>query len=77
MDDDFGWMILLGILAGCLLFLMFVFGYETGKKDATPSPLPLCQYEDDHNCQWNADRQGNGHGRSFVDIDGRTYYLGK
>lgn len=41
---------------------------------AAPS-LPACAHESSTNCVWNAQTSGNGHGRSFVDIDGVAYYL--
>ena len=31
-----------------------------------------CGYEDSMNCRWDASTQGNGHGRSFVDVAGWT-----
>ena len=34
-----------------------------------------CQTEDSYNCTWYADVQGNGQGRSFVDIAGMVIYL--
>lgn len=40
------------------------------------STLPACATEDDPGpCAWDATRQGNGVGRSFVVIEDRTYYL--
>jgi len=36
--------------------------------------LPACATEDSMNCVWDADVQGNGKGRTFVDIDGVAYY---
>lgn len=33
-----------------------------------------CPTEDSTNCYWDASVQGNGEGRSFVDIDGTLYY---
>lgn len=37
--------------------------------------LPHCVTEDSDNCVWDARIDGNGEGRSFVTIDGVTYYL--
>lgn len=37
--------------------------------------LPPCPTEDSVNCQWDAEQQGNGEGRSFtVDSDGNIEY---
>lgn len=36
--------------------------------------LPTCKHEDSSNCYWNAKRQGNGKGRSFVALKGKVYY---
>ena len=33
-----------------------------------------CRYEDSNNCYWNARKHGNGKGRSFVTLRGKTYY---
>lgn len=36
--------------------------------------MPRCAHEDSRNCYWNAKRSGNGKGRSFVHLKGKTYY---
>jgi len=36
--------------------------------------LRVCPAEDSSNCYWDARKQGNGHGRSFATIKGKTYY---
>jgi hypothetical protein len=36
--------------------------------------LVPCPEEDSRNCYWDATRQGNGIGTSFVNIDGTYYY---
>lgn len=36
--------------------------------------LPACTTEDDSACVWDAAAHGNGIGRSFVQIAGRTLY---
>lgn len=52
---------ILGTLAGVVL---------------SPSPLPPCPTEDSVGCHWDAERQGNGQGRSFiVEQDGTVVYL--
>lgn len=37
---------------------------------------PSCATEDSTNCYWDANTQGNGQGRSFIDINGTAYYFG-
>lgn len=37
--------------------------------------MPPCATEDAANCAWNATEQGNGVGRSFVDLGGNAYYV--
>jgi hypothetical protein len=34
-----------------------------------------CPAEDSANCYWNAAQQGNGQGRSFIDLGGRAFFL--
>lgn len=36
--------------------------------------VPPCGVEDDNNCYWEAQTQGNHQGVSFVTIDDMTYY---
>lgn len=36
--------------------------------------LVPCPEEDSRNCYWYADKQGNGIGTSFVNVDGIYYY---
>lgn len=33
-----------------------------------------CKYEYSNNCYWSARKQGNGKGKSFVTLHGKTYY---
>ena len=42
---------------------------------APTSDLPACEFEDSTNCVWNADSQGNGQGRSFINLNGTIHYL--
>jgi len=52
-----------------------VAGYLTGQASAAPG-LPSCQSEDAPGpCYWDATRDGNGTGRSFVVVDGQVTYL--
>jgi hypothetical protein len=37
--------------------------------------LPTCKHEDSRNCYYDAKRRGNGKGRSFANIKGKTYYV--
>lgn len=39
--------------------------------------LPTCQHEDSPSCYWDAKRHGNGLGRSFVHLKGKTYYAAR
>lgn len=43
----------------------------------TNSVLPACETEDQDapDCFWDASKNGNREGRSFVVIDGEVYYL--
>lgn len=34
-----------------------------------------CEYEDSIACTWNATAQGNGHGLSFTNFWGMTFYI--
>jgi hypothetical protein len=38
-------------------------------------PLPACASEDSTNCVWHADTQGNGEGRSFIDVEGKQIFI--
>ena len=40
-----------------------------------PFIVPTCETEDSSNCVWIADIQGNGLGKSFLDINGTAYYV--
>ena len=42
--------------------------------DAMWTKIRTCRTEDSHNCKWNAKRQGNGKGWSFIDRGGQTFY---
>lgn len=46
-------------------------------SDSHPIELAPCATEDSDNCWWDAARDGNGTGRSFVVIDGEISYLTK
>lgn len=37
--------------------------------------LPTCKHEDSRNCFYDAKRRGNGKGRSFANIKGKTYHV--
>lgn len=53
-----------------------VLSVSDSRGNGTRVTIPPCPTEDSDNCYWMADRQGNGKGRSFVTIDGTTYYFG-
>lgn len=44
---------------------------------ATPDPLPPCEVEDGSSgpipCRWDAQKSGNGKGRSFTILDAHTW----
>lgn len=44
------------------------------RPKANPASKP-CATEDSDNCHWDAKKQGNGKGRSFVTVNGKTTYL--
>lgn len=52
------------------LLVLVLLGATLGA--VTPTPCPT---EDSANCVWNAARQGNGIGRSFVDLAGLVIAL--
>lgn len=64
-------------LARTGLFLAVILGVHWVAYAVVPDTapiLPSCATEDSTNCVWNADTQGNGQGRSFIDLDGIAYY---
>lgn len=66
------------IVASSLIVIGFTVGYSQAKQDAEKAPaLPTCTTEDSTNCVWDARIHGNGEGRSFVDLNGHTYFLEK
>lgn len=53
-----------------------VCGWEIDTWHEVASQYPLCRVEDEVNCTWRAEVQGDGFGRSFVAIqDGPVTYL--
>lgn len=59
------------LLAVLVILASITIGAAAAKTTAN---VPLCRTEDSTNCRWDAQLQGNGEGRSFVNIDGVTYY---
>lgn len=58
--------LIVGLLVGAAIVLPF----------GLVPHVPACQTEDqDTTCVWDAQRRGNGEGRSFLVIDGQVYYL--
>lgn len=57
-----------------LSLVWYVVFAALGVGDPT-TPLPHCPTEDSVNCVWYADVQGNGHGQSFVNLDGEVIYI--
>lgn len=39
--------------------------------------LPPCGTEDSSNCIWDAEKYGNGEGKSFIEYEGSIYYKEK
>lgn len=71
-----------GLITICFMFLIAGACLATvlmnnPPLDAAPIELPPCATEDSDNCWWDAARDGNGEGRSFVVIDGQISYLTK
>lgn len=48
--------------------------YVTHVEDRDVVILEPCPTEDSDNCYWDAQRQGNGEGSSFIVLDGVIYY---
>lgn len=53
------------------------FGFYVELSDGTVIDVPVCDTEDQADCIWIAGLQGNGVGRSFVDVAGIAYYFGQ
>lgn len=57
--------------------LTAVTAFALGLAVATPEPgtvtIPTCATEDSDNCIWDAQRSGNGAGKSFISLDGVLY----
>lgn len=45
------------------------------RVDGSEWMVTRCRYEDSRNCYWNAQKRGNHRGRSFIDINGETFYV--
>lgn len=64
-----------GLAVGALGVMAFYVATDDATSPAEPT-TPICQGEDDTDCFWDAETQGNGLGKSFyTDADGNTYYL--
>lgn len=46
-------------------------------RDGSAWVFTPCKQEDSRNCFWWAEGRGNGEGKSFVNLRGRTIYLGE
>lgn len=44
-------------------------------RNYTDTILPPCQYEDEQDCYWDAQRMGNGNGWSFINLHGTYIYF--
>lgn len=64
-----------GLAVGALGVMAFYVATDDATSPAEPT-TPACATEDDTNCFWAGDSQGNGQGESFyVDAAGNAYYL--
>lgn len=64
--------ILLLIIIGALVTRL---GADQDRFDSFTRSIPQCEVEDSQNCFWDAGTSGNGEGESFLDIDGKAYYI--
>lgn len=64
----------LAVVLAYAALVALVFGIQTVAHQYLP-PLPTCAQEDSENCIWDASVDGNGLGRSLVNIEGDVYYL--
>lgn len=48
--------------------------YAELNNGATFAFVP-CRYEDSNNCYWDATRRGNGIGRSYIQLRGKTLFI--
>lgn len=67
------WATVAALIAGAIL----AYGMMTWAVTVADEPgghLPPCSTEDSDDCRWDADRQGNGAGRSFTVVDGVVTY---
>lgn len=65
------------VAAVSVLATLTVVNVALGPATSPVEPTtPACQGEDDTDCFWDAQTQGNGFGKSFyTDAEGNTYYL--
>ncbi|WNT44312.1 membrane protein [Microbacterium phage CandC] len=74
-----GWGGLVTYLGFVAVAVVLIIGAFIGSAITEPSPnppaLPACATEDSDNCWWDATKQGNGAGLSFVVIEGEVTYL--
>lgn len=66
---------LIVLLAGAAIGSLFTLAAIP--QDRPVVTLTPCATEDSTNCYWDATTHGNGQGRSFIDVDGTAYFLGK
>lgn len=53
----------------------YTHGYYNGIATAFCLSLPPCEWEDSENCYWDAQKQGNGKGQSFIDFNGKIHQI--
>lgn len=74
------WRIALGVGIVAQVALLIIIAGLLAHAQANPQPEPEraltpCVTEDSGQCWWDAHAHGNDAGRSFVVVDGVTYYL--
>lgn len=65
-------------ILGAVVILPHVIAYAivpATTHGAIDAVFPACETEDSSNCVWIANLNGNGSGRSFIDVNNRTFYF--
>jgi hypothetical protein len=60
-------LIIIALIFGAMLALgLTINGLNGDLEGGKREELPACKYEDDHECYWDAETQGNGVGHDVV-----------